>query len=76
VPLAAGIFWKRANTVGATLSMLFGLGAWAVAELTAAEATVPPPLIGLAFSILGMVLGSLLPRERALPHAPRRTPLI
>ncbi len=69
VPLAAGIFWKRANTVGASLSMFFGLGAWAVAELTAGEATVPPPLIGLAFSILGMVLGSLVPRERALPHA-------
>ena len=69
VPLAAGIFWKRANTVGASLSMLFGLGTWAVAELTAAEATVPPPLIGLAFSILGMVLGSLVPRERALQHA-------
>jgi len=69
VPLAAGIFWKRANTVGASLSMLFGLGAWAVAELTAAEATVPPPLIGLAFSLLGMVLGSLVPRERALQHA-------
>jgi len=76
VPLAAGIFWKRANVPGAAVSMIFGLGSWGVAELTAADATVPPQLVGLAFSILGMVLGSLVPRERALPHAPRRPPLI
>jgi SSS family solute:Na+ symporter len=76
VPLAAGIFWKRASVPGAAVSMIFGLGSWGVAELTAADATVPPQLVGLAFSILGMVLGSLVPRERAVPHAPRRTPLI
>ena len=76
VPLAAGIFWKRANVPGAAVSMIFGLGSWGVAELTAADATVPPQLVGLAFSILGMALGSLVPRERAVPHAPRRTPLI
>jgi len=69
VPLAAGIFWKRANVPGAAVSMIFGLGSWGVAELTAADATAPPQLVGLAFSILGMVLGSLVPRERALPHA-------
>ena len=69
VPLAAGIFWKRANVPGAAVSMIFGLGSWGVAELTAADATVPPQLVGLAFSILGMVLGSLVSRERALPHA-------
>jgi hypothetical protein len=44
--------------------------------LTAADATVPPQLVGLAFSILGMALGSLVPRERAVPQATRRTPLI
>jgi len=51
VPLAAGIFWKRANVPGAAVSMIFGLGSWGVAELTAADATVPPQLVGLAFSI-------------------------
>ena len=64
VPLAAGIFWKRANNAGAILSAVFGLLAWLVADYTAADATVPPPLVGLAFSILGMVLGALVPRER------------
>jgi SSS family transporter len=70
VPLAAGIYWKRANAAGAVLSVVFGLFSWTVAETTAADALVPPQLVGLAFSILGMVLGSAVPRERAQarPH--------
>lgn len=67
VPLAAGVFWKRATTVGAVLSVVFGLVSWTIAELTAADATVPPQLVGLAFSIVGMVLGSLVPRAAAAP---------
>src|SRR5204862_2361419 len=31
VPLAAGIFWKRANNTGAILSAVFGLVAWLIA---------------------------------------------
>jgi len=52
------------------LSAVFGLAAWAIAALTAADATVPPALVGLAFSIFGMALGSLLPRPApaAQPH--------
>ena len=63
VPLAAGIYWKRADVPGAILSVAFGLVSWGIAELTAPEATVPPQLVGLAFSIVGMVLGSLVPRK-------------
>ena len=61
VPLAAGIYWKRATNAGAMLSVVFGLVAWGIAELAAADATVPPQLVGLAFSLLGMALGSLVP---------------
>ena len=68
VPLAAGIFWKRANNTGAILSAVFGLLAWVVAVFTAPEATVPPALVGLAFSVFGMVIGSLLPREHHAAH--------
>ena len=32
IPLAAGIYWKRANMPGAILSIVFGLFAWLVAE--------------------------------------------
>jgi SSS family solute:Na+ symporter len=61
VPLAAGIYWARANSAGAVLSVGLGLVSWLIAEATAADATVPPQLVGLAFSALGMVLGSFLP---------------
>ena len=70
VPLAAGIYWQRANATGAIVSVVFGLLSWGVAELVAADATIPPQLVGLAFSALGMVVGSLLPlpAPRAHPH--------
>jgi SSS family solute:Na+ symporter len=67
VPLAAGVFWKRATTPGAVLSVVFGLASWTIAEWVAADATVPPQLVGLGFSIVGMVLGSLVPRPAASP---------
>jgi hypothetical protein len=48
---------------------VFGLASWGIAELTATEATViPPALVGLAFSLLGMVLGSLVPRPVPQPR--------
>ncbi|MDH3320186.1 MAG: sodium:solute symporter, partial [Betaproteobacteria bacterium] len=62
VPLAAGIYWKRANVAGATLSVVFGLGTWITAEFVAPEATVPPQLAGLAASLFGMVLGTYVSR--------------
>ena len=32
VPLAAGIFWKRASNAGAIVSALFGLAGWFAVE--------------------------------------------
>jgi Na+/proline symporter len=64
VPLAAGIYWKRATVPGAMLAVVFGLLSWGIAELVAAEATVPPQLIGLGFSLIGMILGSLVPARK------------
>jgi SSS family solute:Na+ symporter len=70
VPLAAGIFWKRANIPGAVLSVVFGLLSWTIAEwLTTDDTVIPAQLVGLAFSIIGMVLGSLVPREAASKSA-------
>jgi solute:Na+ symporter, SSS family len=69
VPLAAGIYWKRANNVGAMLAVVLGLGSWGIAELSAADAMVPPQLVGLGFSIFGMILGALLPSEHRRPAA-------
>jgi Na+/proline symporter len=76
VPLAAGIYWKRANVPGALLSVIFGMGSWIIAEAVAADATVPPALVGFLFSIFGMALGSIIPREHAAAPAahPRHKP--
>ena len=65
VPLAAGIFWKHANNTGAILSAALGLASWLIADFAAPDAMVPSPLVGLGFSIFGMVVGSLAGRQRA-----------
>ena len=70
VPLAAGIYWKRANNLGAMLAVVFGLVSWTIAEwATTPETIMPAQLTGLAFSIVGMVLGSLVPQPAGVPAA-------
>jgi SSS family transporter len=68
-PLVLGLFWKRATTAGALLSVVLGLVTWLLLEAVAPEALVPPQLVGLAASFLGMVAGSLAARPgHAHPH--------
>ncbi|NMG30675.1 sodium:solute symporter family protein [Aromatoleum evansii] len=70
VPLAAGLFWSRANNLGAGLSILFGLGTWLMLEFFAPEGDVEPQLVGLVASALGMLVGGLVgPRTHHRPHA-------
>ena len=59
VPLAAGIYWKRANTAGAVLSSLLGLGSWGAMEIWGSESLWPTQMVGLACAIVGMLIGSL-----------------
>ena len=65
VPLVAGAYWKRATTQGALLSIILGIGCWIGAANLAADALVPANLIGLAASVVGMLLGSLAPQRVA-----------
>jgi SSS family transporter len=67
VPLLAGLFWKRATAAGAMASILLGLSSWLLAEAFAPESLWPTQFVGLAFAILGMVLGSLASKP-AHPH--------
>jgi len=66
VPLAAGVFWKRANTAGAVASIALGLGSWLFMEAFGSASIWPSQLVGLAFAVLGMVAGSL---ASPAPHA-------
>jgi solute:Na+ symporter, SSS family len=63
VPLAFGIYWPKANSLGGLLAVVFGLTVWIGAEILAPEATLPPQLAGLLASIAGMLLGGLVPRS-------------
>jgi len=69
VPLAAGIFWKRASVQGALLSVLAGLTVWLAAETNFADALVPPQLAGLIAAVLGMLIGTLAPQLVTAPAA-------
>lgn len=62
VPLVAGAYWKRATTQGAWFSAVGGVLTWLVAQNVAADAMVPPNLIGLFASIILMFAGSLAPQ--------------
>jgi solute:Na+ symporter, SSS family len=63
VPLAMGLYWKRATTQGSVLAILFGMGVWGVLLFAFSEdAIVPPQLCGLVASFVGMLLGSLMPQ--------------
>jgi SSS family transporter len=69
VPLAFGLYWRRANTAGALLSIASGVGTWLGLEVAAPEGFVPPQLAGFAVGVAAMVLGSLA-TQPASAHAP------
>ncbi len=61
IPLLCGVYWKRATTQGALLSICFGLAVWLGSELLNPDGLVPPQLAGFLASIAGMVIGSYMP---------------
>ncbi len=70
VPLAAGLFWKRANNLGAALAMTLGLSTWLLLETFVPEGDVEPQLYGLAASALGMLVGGFVgAKTHHRPHA-------
>lgn len=61
VPLTAGLYWKKANKTGATLSMILGTLSWLVALNV--DLNFPPALFGFFVSLVAMILGSLISKS-------------
>ena len=76
VPLVCGLYWKRASTQGAVLSIVAGIVTWVLffPQLTTWGELFPGQLAGLIAAGVGMVAGSLGPQimrnrhEIAHPH--------
>jgi len=62
IPLTFGLYWKRASTQGAILSIALGLGVWTIFVFSPLGEAFPAQLAGLGASLLGMLFGSLAPQ--------------
>jgi SSS family solute:Na+ symporter len=63
VPLACGVYWKRATNLGGILSVISGLAVWIAFENVQPDGLIPPQLAGLVASFAGMLVGSLAMRD-------------
>jgi len=64
VPLVMGLYWKRATTQGAILSIAGGLLTWILffEQITGWGVHFPGQLAGLIMAFVGMIVGSLAPQ--------------
>ncbi|MEG0052631.1 MAG: sodium:solute symporter family protein [Comamonas sp.] len=82
VPLAFGLYWKRATTQGAIAAVTLGIGVWVLFMVVPGWAEVfPQQLAGVLSAVFGMVAGSLLPqwitnRRDEVVHYTSDTPVI
>ncbi|RJG05002.1 sodium:solute symporter [Noviherbaspirillum cavernae] len=72
VPLAFGLYWKRATRQGALAAIFLGLTTWLSLELAAPEGLWPPQLAGVLMSLGGMIVGSLMPQVVDRPVVAQR----
>ncbi len=62
VPLAFGLYWKKATTQGALFAIVLGLLTWGLFLATPAGEEFPAQLAGVLASLGGMLIGSLGPQ--------------
>lgn len=71
-PLVLGLYWKKATTQGAWVSIILGGITWGVLTTTSLGDIFPSVLGGFIVAAVGMIVGSLLPtRANATAHAAR-----
>jgi SSS family transporter len=77
VPLVTGLYWKRATTQGAILSLAAGIATWIVffPQISPLGEVFPGQLAGLLAAFAGMVVGSLAPQVLKNRHEPHKTAL-
>lgn len=69
VPLAFGVYWKKATNQGALTSIVAGFLVWqAVMWLGPADPFIPAQFAGLLASLAGMIIGSLMPQYLEHDH--------
>jgi SSS family transporter len=75
VPLVAGLYWKRATTQGAILSLVAGISTWIVffPQISPLGEVFPGQLAGLLAAFAGMFVGSLAPQVLKNRHEPHKT---
>jgi Na+/proline symporter len=63
IPLACGIYWRRATNQGALVSIFLGISVWLSVLIGSPEDPfIPAQFAGLIASAIGMVVGSLMPQ--------------
>jgi SSS family solute:Na+ symporter len=77
VPLVMGLYWKRATTQGAVLSLAAGIVTWLVyfPQVSSLGEAFPGQLAGLIAAFAGMIAGSLAPQLLKNRHEPHKTAL-
>ncbi len=62
IPLVFGLYWKRATTQGALVSIVLGILTWLAFMATPAGTAFPGQLAGVLAAAAGMLIGSLGPQ--------------
>ena len=68
IPLLFGLYWAKATTQGAILSIAMGLSTWLLLLMTPAGEEFPAQLAGVLASLAGMLIGSLAPQVMKNKH--------
>ena len=58
VPMAVGMYWRKANSLGAIIAMIGGMATWIYFEFF--PVSVPSLVPAVVVSLLGMIFGSLV----------------